>query len=841
MPSDLPIEVLRPQLVESLREGNCAILAAPTGSGKSTQVPQMLLDSGLIASGQEIIVMQPRRLAARMLAQRVAKERGVQLGEEVGFHIRFDRVFGPRTRIKFVTEGILLRMLMGSPELLDVGAVIFDEFHERHLHGDLGIALVRRLQQSTRADLKLVVMSATLETVQLANYLEGAPVLEAEGRRFPIEQRYAGDSRTPVWEQAAKQVVKLMQELPEGDVLVFMPGSYEIRKTLDELHTQRSLRDCVFLPLHGELPPKEQDAAVARYERRKVVVATNVAETSLTIDGICAVVDGGLARIARYDPHRGINTLLIEKISQASADQRAGRAGRTASGICMRLWSERDHQHRSPRELPEVRRIDLAETVLTLKLAGHDELMAFPWFEAPDEAALVRAVMLLQDLGALDKDGALTEVGRTMARFPMHPRYARLFLAADELGCVWHIAHIAAIAQGRNILLPIDNKRRREEREDMLGETRSDFIHLLRAWGMARKQQFRTDFCRQWGIHAGAAREAERGARQYLRLAEAQGLAVREGPLDEEAVCRCLLLAFSDQLAKRRDRGTLRCDLVHQRRGELRRQSALRDAALFVASEVEEMQSRGEVTVFLSLATQVEESWLEEYFPEDFTDKRETYYDVDFKRVESRTLRQFRDLVLEKHDSGDPDSDVAARILAQEIFEGRLELKPWDSAVERWIERVNFAAAHCPELDVAPLDEEGRLMILEQICHGATSAKQLREAKVWPFLRDWLTTEQITALDTLTPEEVALPRRTRPVRLRYEDGRAIVSSKLQDFYDVPHSLLTINSGRTPLVVELLAPNGRPAQVTTDLDAFWSSSYEGVKKELRGRYPKHEWR
>ncbi|MEM8549858.1 MAG: ATP-dependent helicase HrpB [Verrucomicrobiota bacterium] len=841
MPSDLPIESLRQPLVETLRQGDCAILSAPTGSGKSTQVPQMLLESGLIASGQEIIVMQPRRLAARMLAKRVAEERGVKLGEEVGFHIRFDRVFGPRTRIKFVTEGILLRMLMGSPELHDVGAVVFDEFHERHLHGDLGIALVRRLQQTARPDLKLVVMSATLETEQLAEYLRGAPVLQAEGRRFPIEQCYAGDSHTPVWEQAAKQVVKLMQELTEGDVLVFMPGSYEIRKTLEELQAQRSLRECVLLPLHGELPPREQDAAVARYDRRKVVVATNVAETSLTIDGIRAVVDSGLARIARYDPHRGINTLLIEKISQASADQRAGRAGRTAAGLCMRLWSERDQQHRSPRELPEVRRIDLAETVLMLKLAGHDDLSAFPWFEAPDEAALKRALTLLQDLGALDHEGTLTDVGRTMARFPLHPRYARLFLAADELGCVWHIAHIAAIAQGRNLLLPIDNKRRREEREDMLGETRSDFIHRLRAWGMARKQQFRTDFCRQWGIHAGAAREAERGARQYLRLAEEQGLSVMEGPLDEEAICRCLLLAFSDQLAKRRDRGTLLCDLVHQRRGELRRQSALRDAPLFVASEIEEMQARGEVTVFLDLATAVEEGWLEEYFPDDFCDKSETYYDADFKRVEQRSLRQFRDLVLEKYDDGDPDPDVAARILAREILEGRLELKPWDSKVERWIQRVNFAAAHCPELDIAPLDAEGRLIILEQICHGATSAKHLREAKVWPFLQDWLTAEQAAALEPLVPEEVTLPRRNRPVMLRYEEGRAIVSSKLQDFYDVPHSALTINAGRTPLVVELLAPNGRPAQVTTDLDAFWHTSYEGVKKELRGRYPKHEWR
>ena len=483
----------------------------------------------------------------------------------------------------------------------------------------------------------------------------------------------------------------------------------------------------------------------------------------------------------------------------------------------------------------------MAETVLTLKLAGYDELDAFPWFEAPEEKALKRAVTLLQDLGALAADGALTETGRRMASFPSHPRYARLFLAAEDLGCVWHIAHIAAIAQGRNLLLPIKDKRRREEREDLLGETTSDFFHLLRAWSMARKQNYNMGFCKQWGIHAGAAREAERGAQQFLRLAQAQGLDVSQSPLDEAAVRRCLLIAFSDQLAKRLDRGTLRCDLVHGRRGELRRESALRDAPLFVAAEIDEIQSRGDVTVFLSLATEIEEAWLEELFPDDFSDIDETVYDADFKRVEQHTLTRFRDLVLHRDENGEPDRDEAARILAREIHAGRVELKSWDAKIERWIARVNFAAVHCPELDIEPLDDEGRLMILEQICHGSASAKDLRNVEARPYVRDWLTQEQAAALDSLVPKEIEMPRRKRAVEIRYEDDRAIVSSKLQDFYDLPHSKLTICNGRYKLLAELLAPNGRPAQLTTDLDAFWQTSYENVKKELRGRYPKHEWR
>ncbi|MBC2594573.1 ATP-dependent helicase HrpB [Ruficoccus amylovorans] len=837
----LPIEDLRADLAAALRAGNRVVLSAPTGSGKSTQVPQMLIDEGLVPAGKEVIVLQPRRLAARMLARRVAEERGATLGGEVGFHIRFDRVFGPQTRIKFVTEGILLRMMLTDPELKGVGAIVFDEFHERHLHGDLGIAMIRQLQEKSRPDLLMAVMSATLETGQLSAYLGGCPILKAEGRMFPIEVRYAGAGEASVWERAAQQTAKLVQELPEGDVLIFMPGAYEIRRTVEELQATRGLRECVVLPLHGELPPTEQDAAVARYDTRKIVVATNVAETSLTIDGIRGVVDAGLARVARFDPHRGINTLLIEKISQASAEQRAGRAGRTAPGICLRLWTQKEHEHRPPRELAEIRRVDLAETVLTLKLAGYAELEHFPWFEPPEEKSLARALTLLHDLGALDAAGALTEMGRRMASFPMHPRYARLFLAAQELGCVWHVAVIAALAQGRNLLMPIDNKRRREEREDLLGDTASDFFHLLRAWGMARKQNYNMGFCRQWGIHGGAAREAERGAGQFLRLAQAQGLDTGEGPLDEEAVRRCLLLAFSDQLAKRLDRGTLRCALVHGRKGELRRHSALRDAPLFVAAEIDEIETRGDVTVYLSLATEIDEVWLKEYFPEDFNDSSETFYDPDFKRVECRRLTRFRDLVLASGEGDDPDPDTAARLLAAEIHAGRLPLKSWDNGIERWIARVNFAAAHCPELDIEPLDDEGRLMILEQICHGFVSAKELREVQAHRYVYDWLTQEQRAALETLVPESIELPRRRRAVNIRYEDGRAIISSKLQDFYDTPHKQLTICAGRYPLVVELLAPNGRPAQLTTDLDAFWTTSYEGVKKELRGRYPKHEWR
>jgi len=816
----------------------------------------MLLDSGLIPEGQQIVVLQPRRLAARLLAKRIAYERGTALGGEVGYHIRFDRQVNADTRIKLVTEGVLLRQMLGDPELNDVGAIVFDEFHERHLYSDLGIAMVKQLQENSRPDLKVVVMSATLDTEALADYLAPAETFSVDARAYPLTIEYSAAAQkvadAPLWDQAAHHFDRLVPNHP-GDCLIFMPGAYEIRRTVEAIQTTRSGRECLVFPLYGELPPDQQDAAVAQYDQRKVVVATNVAETSITIDGVRLVIDSGVARVACYDPHRGVNTLLIQKISRASADQRAGRAGRTAPGHVLRLWSEAEHEHREERETAEIRRVDLSETILSLGKAGITNFKAFPWFEKPEPAALKRAIELLGNLGALRRKAnddqahfELTDIGQKLADFPLHPRWARLLLAAHEEGCVWHAALLAAFAQGRALLLPLNDRRQREEREDMLGETTSDFFHWLSAWGMARKQKFNHGFCRRWGIHANACRDADRAAEQFRRIAEKQGLNAGPGPLEEDALRRCILLAFSDHLAKRDNRGTLRCSLVHGRRGELRRESAVRDAELFVAAEIDEIETRGDVNTILSLATEVEEDWLEEFFPDDFAVQSEAVYDKDLRRVVRREERRFRDLILDATDRGEPTSDEAAALLSREVFDGKLELKRWTGQVEAWINRVNFAAQSYPELEIEAIDDDARRMILEQFCYGATGYKEIRDKDPWPFLKEWLTPEQLPGLDHLAPESFQLPNRRKPASIRYEPDapsgpRAVISSKLQDFYDVEPKELAIGGGRVPLVIEMLAPNGRPCQITEDLARFWETSYEGVKKELKGRYPKHEWR
>jgi len=872
----LPIYELESALLAALRETGRLIVQAPTGSGKSTQIPQMILRHGLLGEHGEVVVLQPRRLATRLLAKRVAEEWGTPLGETVGYQIRLETVASERTRIRFVTEGILLRQMSFDPALRGVRAVVFDEFHERHLYGDICLARALQIQRTRRPDLRIVVMSATLDAAALRDYLAPCPVLTSQGRTFPVRIEYLPRAPNfeaePVWDVAARACERAATA-SGGDLLVFMPGAYEISRTVQAIQGSRALREFVVLPLHGELPPEAQDRAVARQPGRKIVVSTNVAETSVTIDGVTVVIDSGLARIARFDPHRGINTLLVEKISAASADQRAGRAGRTAPGVCVRLWTEREQERRPAQELPEVKRLDLAEVVLTLKAGGITDLASFPWLEAPDARALERAENLLVDLGALTAGGGfdrltagpaegtrITELGRRMLRFPVHPRYARMFVAAQERDCVRPVALMAALTQGRNFLLRGVTKEVEQAREDLLGEEReSDFFLLMRAWGYAEKQGFGLDACRRLGIHAQTARQVGPLFAQFLEIARVKGETRSVGSagvppavspaaggspalLSSEAVRKCVLAGFSDQLAHRLDAGTLRCELVHARKGLLARESAIQHSPLLVVAEISEIGGRGgEVSVLLSLATAVEEAWLREMFPGDYQEIRAIVYDAETKRVIARRERRFRDLVLEARAGGDDvPLDEAAALLAREVVAGRIAIDAWDEAVEQWITRVNRLAAWFPEYEVNPLDAAGRATLIEQICYGETGARGVRQKEVMPVLRDWLTSEQLAALDEVLPERLLMANGRRSTLTYYADGPPVLRARIQELYGV-EGKFTLGRGRVPVKIEVLAPNQRPIQVTDDLTTFWRDMYPKVKLELQRRYPRHEWR
>ena len=845
MSRDLPIYELEQRIIAELKAHSRLILQAPTGSGKSTQVPQILLDHGLLDAGQ-VVILQPRRLATRLLAARVAAERNSRLGDEVGYQIRFENVTSKRTRIRFVTEGILLRQLIQDPQLRGVSAILFDEFHERHLYGDITLARALQLQATARPDLKLAVMSATLDAGLLEKYLAPCAVLRSSGRTFPVDIEYlqkpVGGDGYPIWDLAADELERIGPQT-EGDVLIFMSGKYEINRTISAIRASRVSDRFVVLPLHGELPPAEQDAALAHYQKRRAIVATNVAETSLTIDGVRVVIDGGLARVARFDPRRGINTLLVEKISRASAEQRAGRAGRTAPGHCLRLWTEREHLDRAQQELPEVKRLDLAEVVLTLKASGIDDIASFRWLEPPDPRALERAEQLLVDLGALSSQGSgITELGRRMLAFPVHPRYARMLLAAQQYRCVSAVALIAALTQGRNLLRRPDGKQGRDDREDVLGSNAdSDLFILMRAFRYAENSRFDPQRCARLGINAGAARESAQLTEQFLAIARDEGLDLDTGEVKAGSIERCVLAGFPDQVAVRLDAGTLRCALVHGRRGVLARESAVHSARLLVASEVREIESSDkERQVLLTLATRIEEDWLRELFPESFREETRVEFDAALRRVVGQRAVLFHDLLLRSEEFSPKSDPAAPQILAREVLAGTCPLKHWDNTVQQWVERVNFVAAAFPELEFPRIDEAGKLLLLEQICQGATSYKEIKERQVWPVVKSWLSGTQQQTLDDLAPERIKLAS-GRAAKIIYGDAAPpTIAARIQDLYDTPRGL-AVGRGRTSLRIQVLAPNHRPIQITDDLETFWRDGYPRIKKEMQRKYPKHAWR
>jgi len=824
------------------------LLKAPTGSGKSTTVPGMLLDTGIPGM---ILVIQPRRMAARLLAGWVAKQRGATLGREVGYAVRFDAKYRDDTRLLYLTDGVFQRWIQDDPELHGVGAVIFDEFHERRLAVDIALARCLDLQDGPRPDLRVVVMSATLETAGLADFLAPVTALEAGGRQFPVEILYRPDRPSvndrrggppreiPVWEKMVAVCREAMALPAAGNILMFLPGTHEIRKTIELLESGSISRGWDVFPLYSALPPAAQDAAITPGARPKIIVATNVAETSLTIEGVGTVIDSGLARISSYEPRRAINTLLIKKISRAAAEQRAGRAGRTAPGRAFRLWSATEHARRAEFETPEVQRVDLAEAVLLLKAAGVAEIRNFRWFTAPTEAALARAEHLLHDLGAFDLNGHLTEEGAKMAALPLEPRFSRLLLAGCEHGCLAETAFIAAAVQGEGVF---SNKRGGVGRKDFLfADDDSDFAGEWRAFESAEAMNFDPQRCGQLGILGRGARETAQGFDRLCSLANRFGWDWL--PVDfkarREAVGHAMLASFSDQLAIRFNQGTLACRLVGKRRGKLDEESCVKNAAAFVAAEITEVEAR-EIIVHLRRATAIDPAWLATLFADDLTVTAGAAWDESRRRVVTRKETRFRDLVLETRESDHGvNLDAAAAVLATRVLAGELVLKNWDHTVDQWTARLELLGNSMPELGMPGWSDTDRADAIAQICHGAVSYKEIKEANVWRVLREWLNPGQRAALDAYCPERIDLPN-GQSAKITYQPGKdPFIAMRVSDLFGVWETPAIVN-GRVPLLVHVLTPGRKPWQMTKDIKGFWASGYAQMKKEVAGRYPRHPW-
>ena len=842
---NLPIREIEDEFVDAYEERNRIILSGPTGSGKSTQVPQILLKKGLL-NGGELLVLQPRRIATRALARRVAYELGERMGGRIGYQIRNDAVVSRNTVVRFVTEGILLRKFINDPTLSGVSGIVFDEFHERSLYADMALARALRLQKEKRTELRIVVMSATLDSEALEMYLNPCRTVVSEGRVFPVDISYVkekvGGSKLPIWEMAAEQVSESVKGIDQGHTLVFMPGAYEIGRTIKTLGQRLSASEFRLLPLHSDLDSREQDAALDGSDRRKIIVSTNVAETSLTIDDVRLVVDSGQARIARYDPARGLNTLWIEKISHASARQRAGRAGRTGPGKCVRLWSERDHSQRPEFDEPEIQRMDLSESILTILATGIDSLDTFEWFEPPSDERMSEAKDALSLLGAIDGEGRLLSTGRRMAEFPLHPSYGAMMLAADRYGCVEDAALAAAIAQSKGIFLRKTDKEVSRRRDALITDSvDSDLLTQIQAWKAAKANRYDLGFCREMGIYVSTARKVEKIASQILDCAKYADIACRNASeVPDSSIVKSILAGFPDRVCRRLDRGTLRCEMTGQIRGSLARESKARDASLLVACEITEIgHQQGDVTIVFGLCSEIKQEWLKELYPKEFESGKETIFDEKKKRVVERIFTRYRDLDIECRENLDVSMELAAAELAKLIESGKAKLDKWDASVENYLAKVELVASCFPEYEIELLDEEARSLLVEQCCYGAKSLRDLKKQEVTPVLKSWFGTEVDQLVQSHTPDRLRLEN-GHSGRLRYISEGAVLSAKIQELYDLADTP-TICEGRCQLRIEILAPNMRPVQLTDSLPEFWESTYPNIRKELKGRYPKHEWR
>lgn len=828
-PLPLPIDPLLPQLAEALgREGGLVLQAEP-GAGKTTRVPRALLEAGVVGEG-ELWVLQPRRLATRLAAERVASELGQAVGERVGYQVRFEDVSGPQTRLRFVTEGVLQRRLLSDPSLKGVGGVVLDEFHERHLAGDLSLALLRRLQETTRPTLKIAVMSATLDTAPVAAFLGGAPVFHSEGRRFEvaIEHLDAPDER-PLHEQVLAALKRALQAKLEGHVLVFLPGAGEIRRTAETVADFAQRHGLEVLPLHGDLPFAEQERAVRPSARRKLVLSTNVSETSVTIEGVGLVIDSGLARVASHSPWSGMPVLKLAKVSKASAIQRAGRAGRTREGTCLRLYTRHDFEGRPAHDAPEIRRADLAETVLALRALGIRELASFPFFEAPPAAALASADGLLDQLGA-SAQGELTAVGRKMLTLPLHPRLARVLTEAATRGVGEEGATIAALLGERDI--------RREHRalgnrRALAATGRSDLLDLLELFEEAARARFQAAKLNALGLDIGAVRAVEKVRSQLSRRLD-RNVGTKRG--SEDDLLLCVLAGFPDRVARRRKAHAPEVVLASGGAATLAETSAVREAPLLIAVDAEE-RANGQIQI--RLASEVDPLWLLDLYPDRIRETDAHVWNAQAQRVERLTRMAYGAISLEETRVPAEPGPETSRVLAAEALATGLERFVDPETLARWTARVEVVAAAYPEAALAAPDPAFLHATLERACEGLRSFSELGQAPLIQMFEAQLTPAQQRLLSGKAPERITLPG-GRTAKVSYAHGQPPwIESRLQDFFGLAQGP-AICDGRVPLVLHLLAPNQRAVQVTTDLAGFWERHYPALRRELMRRYPRHAW-
>ncbi len=810
----LPIDVFLPAIGDALNENPSLVIVAEPGAGKTTRVPPSLM--GIVPGAPGVLVVQPRRVAARMTARRMAAEMGEQIGERVGYHVRFDKKVSSRTQITVLTEGLLIRRIQSDPELRGIGCVVFDEFHERSINLDLSLAMIREIQESIRSDLKIIVMSATIDPKPISRWLDGTAI-SVPGRTHPVEISYAPPLGDETLTGAVSRVVRqTLKQSPSGHILVFLPGVGEINRVHKELTGQVS---AVILPLHGRLPPKEQDRVFAHVDQTKVILATNIAETSITIDGIRWVIDSGLARRPIFDSAVGLERLETVRISASSADQRAGRAGRTGAGHCVRLWSQAKQQSLSAQHPPEISHLDLSNALLQVRAWGSTPEQ-FGWYETPPPDGVSRAVRLLTALDALDSNG-LTRIGQRMAALPLHPRFSRALLSAETPRVAAVVAAICALATERD-LHPAGG--------DVAGS--SDLDIRLDAWRIVHRR--------------GPNSPLQRNVLNQLDQVRAQLFSAvypNESlpPItsDSETALPHLLRGFPDRVALRRQMNSERFLLASGTGARLSPSSAVKDASLILAVSLRAgvRGKRGEPIIDLATAISPSQLQIQESEVVEWDSEREAV-------IRFRT-KTYGALVLDRlpaHGPGDADEISAA--LSQAACGSPLKAFGIEanSPAFSLLNRVRWLRSVRPDLNLPSLDafdeSSSPSAALKMLCAGHRSFSDLRRLNHVALLKGLLGFEQLRLIDTHAPSELTLPDGTQK-KLQYaQDGEApVLATRFERLFGLPDTPRV--AGMT-IKLHLLAPNMRPVQITSDLAGFWAETYAQVRKELRGRYPKHPW-